>query len=239
VFHLDPLPPGDALRLSGGEGRHAATVRRLRPGETVEVTDGRGELAECTVTRAGRDELDLAVVRRRYVPPPRPRLVVVQALAKGERAELAVELLTEAGVDEVVPWQAERSVVRWDRERAGRALGRWRSTAREAAKQSRRAHWPVIAEPVDTAAAAARLAAADLALVLHPAGEVPLGEVVVPVDGDIVVVVGPEGGLGDGERAAFAAAGALVCRAGPTVLRASTAGAVAAAVLLSRSPRWS
>lgn len=240
VFRLDPLPDDDTLTLAGAEGRHAATVRRLGPDERVDLTDGRGRVARCVVARAGRDVLDLRVVGRRRLPPPRPRLVVVQALAKGERAELAVELLTEVGVDEIVPWAAARAVVRWDGERGPRALGRWRATAGEAAKQSRRVWWPLVAEPVASRRVDARLAAAALAVVLHEEAPDPLTALPeVPPEGDVVVVVGPEGGLTGDELAAFEAAGGRPYHLGPTVLRTSTAGAVAAALLLARSGRWS
>jgi 16S rRNA (uracil1498-N3)-methyltransferase len=241
VFLVDVLPEGAEAVLDGAEGRHAATVRRLRPGEALCLVDGRGGLAECTVTVAEPDRLRLAVHQRRTLPAPQPRLVVVQALAKGDRGELAVELMTELGVDGIVPWAASRSVVRWQGERGGRALERWRSTAREAAKQSRRAWLPVITEPHGTAAVARRIGAGGVgagALVLHEAATDPLASVPLPDTGDLLIVVGPEGGIADSELAAFTAAGARPVRLGPTVLRASTAGAAALAVLAVRTGRW-
>ncbi|OHV29481.1 MULTISPECIES: 16S rRNA (uracil(1498)-N(3))-methyltransferase [Pseudofrankia] len=243
VFHLAPLPADDAFTLDGPEGRHAATVRRLRVGERLDVTNGAGSLLRCEVAAARRDELDCRVLGRTDVPEPTPRLVVVQALAKGDRGELAVEMLTEAGVDEIVPWPAARSVVRWEGERGARARARWAATAAEAAKQSRRARWPAVAEPARTASVRDRLAAAGLALVLHEAAAVSLAALPGrhepwPPAGEIVLVVGPEGGLADEELAAFEKAGATAVRLGPTVLRTSTAGVVAAAVLLAATGRW-
>ena len=239
VFLVEPgRLAGERVRLDGPEGRHAATVRRLAPGERVDLTDGAGSLASCVVVAAGRDTLDLEVRHRRTEPPPAPRLVVVQALAKGERSETAVETLTEVGVDVVVPWSAERSIVRWRDERGTRALARWRSTAREAAKQARRAWLPDVRDPATTPEVAGLLAAAALPIVLHEAAAEPLAGIGPPPSGDVVVVVGPEGGVSDDELAAFAAAGAGAYHLGPTVLRTSTAGTVAAAVLLARSGRW-
>jgi 16S rRNA (uracil1498-N3)-methyltransferase len=236
VFRLDPLPDEPVLSLTGDEARHAASVRRLRAGERVDVTDGRGTLAEGVVVTAERDRLDVRVGSRRQLPAPQPRLVVLQALVKGDRSELAVELLTELGVDEIVPWEAERCVARWAGERTAR---RWAATAAAAAKQSRRVHWPVVADVVRTDGAVRRLAAADLAVVLSEDATEPLRGRTVPVGtGEVVLVVGPEGGISDAERAAFAAAGAASCLLGPTVLRASTAGAAAAAVLLAATGRW-
>ncbi|MBL7500140.1 16S rRNA (uracil(1498)-N(3))-methyltransferase [Frankia nepalensis] len=243
VFQLAPLPAADVFTLGGPEGRHAATVRRLRAGERLDVTDGAGEVLRCEVAAARRDELDCQVLERVSVPAPAPRVVVVQALAKGDRGDLAVEMLTEVGVDEIVPWAASRSVVRWEGERGARSAARWAATATEAAKQARRARWPGVAPLASTAAVGDRLAAAGLALVLHEDATRPLAGLAGrhapwPPAGDIVLVVGPEGGIAESELAAFEKAGAAVVRLGPTVLRTSTAGVAAAAVLLAATGRW-
>ena len=239
VFLVDALPAGAETVLAGAEGHHAAAVRRLRPGEPVRLSDGAGGLAECTVTRVGPDRLTLAVHGRSRLDPPRPRFVVVQALAKGDRGELAVAQLTELGADEVVPWSASRSVVVWRAERGAKALARWRATAREAAKQSRRAWLPTVAEPHGTAEVAARIAAAGGGLVLDSDAVATLGSAPLPAVSDLVLVVGPEGGITEDELAACTAAGAHPVRLGPAVLRTSTAGAAALAVLSVRTGRWS
>ena len=236
LFLCDDLS-GDRIVLTGPEGRHAATVRRVRVGEAVDLADGRGTRASCTVAAVGGDEVTLSVVTRTTEPVPAPRLVLVQALAKGDRGELAVELATEVGVDEVLPWQATRSIVRWEGERGAKALARWRSTAREAGKQSRRAWHPVVGEPVGTDEVAARMAGA-CALVLHEAATTPLATVPLPSTGDVLLVVGPEGGVTDEELEVFRGAGASVVRLGSSVLRTSTAGAAAASVVSARTPRW-
>ena len=233
----------DTVVLSGPEGRHAATVRRLRPGERVDVGDGAGLVVECVVTaHSGRGlelaVLELAVLARREVPPPEPVITVVQAIPKGDRGELAVEEMTEVGVDRIVPWAAARSVPVWQAERGARSLARWRATAREAAKQSRRAWLPEVTEPASAAGVAAVIAKAACAVVLAPDAADGLGDLRPPDSGDLVLVVGPEGGITEAENAAFLAAGAHARRLGPTVLRTSTAGPVAAAILLSRSRRW-
>jgi 16S rRNA (uracil1498-N3)-methyltransferase len=228
----------DQVVLDGAEGRHAATVRRLRPGERVDLTDGAGLLAECVVAESGRDTLLLDVLARHRQPAPEPRVVVVQALPKGDRGELAVETMTEVGVDEIVPWAAARCVTRWRPERRDKSLARWRGTAREAGKQARRAWLPAVSDLVTTAQVADRVAAAAGAVVLHEATVTPLSSLDLPAGGEIVVVVGPEGGLTDDEITALTAAGGRAARLGPTVLRTSTAGAAAAAVLLSRTGRW-
>jgi 16S rRNA (uracil1498-N3)-methyltransferase len=180
----------------------------------------------------------MAVDEIRRDPAPVPRITVVQALPKGDRGELAVETMTEAGVDAVVPWAAARCVTQWRGERGAKSLAKWRATAREAAKQSRRAWLPEIAGPASTADLAQRVSAAACAIILEADAASRLHELALPDDGDIVLIVGPEGGISPAERAALRDAGAIEGRLGPTVLRTSTAGAVAAATLLTRTSRW-
>jgi 16S rRNA (uracil1498-N3)-methyltransferase len=229
---------GSAVTLTGPEGHHAAAVRRLRSGERADVSDGAGTLAEGVVTTVGKDSVTLEIRSTRTVAPPQPRLVVAQALPKGDRGELAVELMTEVGVDAVLPWSAERSITRWQGDRGERALAKWRATAREAGKQSRRAWLPEITAPANTAALAKRVSAAACAIVLEADAGLKLHELTLPDEGDIMLIVGPEGGISPAERAALRDAGAIEARLGPTVLRTSTAGAVGAATLLSRTARW-
>jgi 16S rRNA (uracil1498-N3)-methyltransferase len=230
------LLAGDDLVLDGAEGRHAAAVRRVRAGESVVVTDGAGNAASTEVTGADSSGLRLKVLSRWEEPVAQPRIVVVQALPKGDRGELAVETLTEVGVDVIVPWSASRSVVRWQGERAEKSLNRWRSTAREASKQSRRVRWPEVRPVASTSEVAALLSGAALAVVLHEQAVTPLGSLAVPLGGDVVIVVGPEGGISEDELAAFAFAEHV--RLGPSVLRTSTAGTVAAGIVLAATPRW-
>jgi 16S rRNA (uracil1498-N3)-methyltransferase len=230
--------PGSLVEVTGDEAHHAVAVRRLRVGEQVVLTDGAGTAATGTVEETGRRRFTVRLSDVRRDGRPDPELVVVQALPKGERGELAVEVLTEIGVARIVPWAAARSVAVWKGERAAKSLARWRSTAREAGKQARRSWAVEVSELVTTEAALALVAAADLAVVLHEAAGDPLSDIDVPSSGRILVVVGPEGGLTDEEVAAFAAAGARTVRLGAEVLRTSTAGVAAAAALLARTPRW-
>jgi 16S rRNA (uracil1498-N3)-methyltransferase len=237
LFLVAELPPGDLIELAGDEGRHAARAKRLSVGERVLVSDGRGSVAECMVSTTRPDGLELAVTARRSVPRAEPRLVVAQALPKGDRAELAVEVLTELGADEIVPWAASRSIVQWLGPRGDRALTMWRRPALVAAKQSRRAWLPDVAPLASTAEVAARLAGAT-GLVLHESADMSLASVELPPGRDIVVVVGPEGGIAPDELDDFCAVGAHAVRLGEPVLRTSTAGAAALAVLSARLGRW-
>jgi 16S rRNA (uracil1498-N3)-methyltransferase len=238
LFLLDPLPTGEVLELRGDEGRHAARVKRLGAGEPVLVGDGRGTVASCVVAAVLPDGLRLTVTARNNEDAPSPRLVVVQALPKGDRAELAVEVLTELGVDEIVPWSASRSIVQWQGTRGDKAREKWQRTAAEAAKQSRRAWVPTVTPLASTAQVAARLAGAA-GVVLHEAAITPLASAELPSAGDVLVVVGPEGGISEDELATFARAGATAVQLGAPVLRTSTAGAAALAVLSARLGRWS
>lgn len=224
--------PGEEVLLGGREGHHAAVVRRLQPGERVLLGDGRGSGVAGEVVQASKAGLLVQVVERLTEPDPPLLVTVVQALAKGDRAELAVEMLTEIGVVAIVPWQASRSVVRWSGERGEKGLARWRATAREAAKQSRRLRVPQIPVVVSSRQLADRLGTADL--VLHEDAGDPIAALHVPTAGEVTVVVGPEGGISPDELDALRAAGARTVRVGPHVLRTSTAGVVAISALINR-----
>ncbi|WP_328998275.1 16S rRNA (uracil(1498)-N(3))-methyltransferase [Kribbella sp. NBC_00709] len=233
MFYLAELG-GDELVLDGAEGRHAAVVRRIGPGERIRLTDGRGAWAEGPVVAAGKSGLTVAVDERGTVAAADPRVVVVQALPKGERGELAVEMLTEVGADVIVPWNAERSQFRANPERVEKTLAKWRAWAFEASKQSRRPWFAEVAPIASTAEVTERLARAALPVVLHEEATVPLASLQVPPAGDIVLVIGPEGGIAPTELKSF---DVDPIRLGDTVLRTSTAGVAAAAALLARS-RW-
>ncbi|MFF2192369.1 16S rRNA (uracil(1498)-N(3))-methyltransferase, partial [Streptomyces sp. NPDC058157] len=214
------------------------------PGEDVVLTDGRGRWTEGVVKAAeGKDRLvvmDLNAIEEE--PEPAVRITVVQALPKGDRGEVAVETMTETGVDAIVPWQASRCITQWRGDRGAKSLAKWRSTARESGKQSRRVRFPEVGEALSTKQVAALLAGADLAMVLHEdreAASEPLATAALPESGSVVLVVGPEGGVSPEELAAFAEAGARPYRLGRSVLRTSTAGTAATAVLLARTGRWS
>lgn len=236
VVPAEALVPG-TVTVDGAEGRHAARVARVRAGEAVDLVDGLGRRGAGTVTVVGRDRVEVEVPSVAEEPAPAPRFVVVQALPKGDRGELACELMTEVGVDVIVPWSAARCVTRWSDARVTKSLARWRAAVHAAGKQARRSRFPDVTEPATTAGIAELLTAAALGVVLHEDGASPLGAVDVPASGDVVLVVGPEGGLTPEEHEAVAAAGGRACRLGSTVLRTSTAGAAALAVLSAQS-RW-
>jgi 16S rRNA (uracil1498-N3)-methyltransferase len=240
LFLVESLPTGSSFTLGGPEGHHAATVQRLRAGEALILADGRGGTARTEVTAVGRGSVDLAILSVAEEPAADPRLVVVQGIAKGDRGELAVQAMTEVGVDEIVPWAASRSVAQWRGDRGVKARDKWAATAREAAKQARRSWVPVVGGDPDcsTRQVAARLAAGAAAFVLHEEATERLTVAELPESGDVVLVVGPEGGISDAELDVFREAGAVPVRLGHAVLRTSTAGVAALSVLATRLARW-
>lgn len=244
MFHVEPselarLGAGEWFTLSGDEGFHAATVQRLQVGESVMLADGLGRLAHGTVVEVpAKDQLVVSIIAITEAPPPSPRLIVVQAIPKGDRAELAVEMLTEVGVDVIVPWAAARCVAQWKGDKIDKGVEKWKATARESAKQARRPRTPQLSALASTDDVVRLIRNTSPAWVLHEDGEARLSSTTVPMSGDIVLVVGPEGGVAPDELARFEEAGASAVRLGPSVLRTSTAGAVAAGIVLARTTRW-
>ncbi|HWH26890.1 MAG TPA: 16S rRNA (uracil(1498)-N(3))-methyltransferase [Pseudolysinimonas sp.] len=233
---LDPdAAPGSTVQLTAAEARHAITVARLRVGERIAVGNGAGLVVQGTVrsTDAGIVEVEVEQVRRD--PAPRPELWLAQALAKGDRDELAVQAATELGAAGVIPWAAERSVSRWEGAKASKGRERWASIVREASKQSLRAWVPQVADPTTVAQLAAL---PGLVLVLEPTAELKLTDIDVEGADRVTLVVGPEGGISPREIEVLARAGATTVRLGAEVLRTSTAGPAALAVLLAKLGRW-
>jgi len=222
---------GGVVRVTGDEARHAITVARVRVGESISVADGNGLIVEGVVDSIADGDLAVAVHRLERQERPRPELWLAQALAKGDRDELAIQAATELGVSGVIPWQAERSVSRWDGPKAAKGRERWRSIVREASKQSIRAWVPEVAEPATTKALASLT---GLVLVLEPTASTALTDVPLGEHDRITLVVGPEGGVSPGELGQFE----HHVRLGPEVLRTSTAGPAALAVLNARLGRW-
>lgn len=265
VFYATPqqlagLGPGSLFTLDGAEGRHATTVKRLEPGETVDMCDGAGLRLVCNVTSAGKGVLTVRVESKKQEPAPAISFTLVQALAKGDRDELAIETATELGIDAVVPWQAERSIVRWKMDKAFKGPEKWRQVVAAAAKQARRSTVPQVSSLAGTAQVCELISGAGLALILHEDATVSVAEVARswfaaqqgahdraaaqdgrpagPPAGNIVMIVGPEGGMSAAEVAAFVEAGARTALLGHHVLRSSTAGPAAVVLLSQELGRW-
>jgi 16S rRNA (uracil1498-N3)-methyltransferase len=240
------MAPGSRFVLQGPEARHAVTVKRLAAGEAVDIADGAGKRLSGTVVSASASELTVECSAMAVEGRPETRLVLVQALAKGDRDELAAETATELGIDAVIPWQSERSIVRWKGERAAKAHAKWQSVVTAAAKQARRAWIPEVRAAVDTPGLVAGVAAADLAVILHEDAVRPLRSVLEawqesrPATGprEILLIVGPEGGISPREVTRLCGAGAVTALLGHHVLRSSTAGPAAVVVASDILGRW-
>lgn len=237
--------PGAVVSVRGAEAKHAVTVSRIRPGEQLLLGNGAGLMLSGTVLQASAGELTLEVVEATVAEAPAPRILLVQALAKGDRDELAIQAATELGVDGVVPWAAARSVSRWEGAKVQKGRERWSSIVREASKQSIRPWLPVVEELASTKALAARAATTRM-LLLEPTAGARLTELVLdgangsdsgPAE-DILMVVGPEGGIAPSELDLLQSAGATPVRLGTTVLRTSTAGPAALVILNQALGRW-
>jgi len=239
-LHPDAFEPGRRLPVAGADARHATQVARVRTGERVAVGDGRGRLAWGPVVHIGSGEFAIAAEEIVVEAPRAPRLVLVQALAKGDRDELAIQAATELGVDAVVPWQAARSVSRWAGPKADKGVERWRAVVREATKQAIRPTVPEVRELVDTRGLLGLVGAGEV-LVLEPTARSPIVATLADIassSGELLLVVGPEGGIAPEELVQLEAAGARPVRLGPEVLRTSTAGPAALAVLAALLGRW-
>ena len=242
LFYVDALPQvGELAVVDGDEGFHAANVRRIRSGEELDLGDGDGTVAHCVVEDVGKGRLTALVLDRRTLPVTLPAVTVVQALPKSDRSELAIELATEAGADAFVGWQASRCVARWESSaKVDKGLRRWDAVARSAARQSRRPYIPSINGVVSTAELVQGVRdGGATALVLHESATAKLTELTMAQADSLLLIIGPEGGIADDEIAALSDAGATAVRLGPTVLRTSTAAAVALGALGALTSRWS
>jgi len=240
LYYVDPdvhLSTGTTVSLTGDEARHAASVSRVRVGEQVKLSDGRGTLAEAHITAIAKNDVTLRVLSVADVEKQCPQLVLVQALAKADRDERAIEAATEIGVDTVIPWQAERSVSRWDDVKRAKGQQRWESIVREASKQSIRAWRPDVAAMITSTDLPAGTKT-SVVLALDPRGKESLSSLSLDHAERISVIVGPEGGMSEGEIERLQQAGAHVVSMGELVLRTSTAGPAALAVLQARLGRW-
>lgn len=243
LFYVDALPDaGELAIVDGDEGFHAANVRRIRVGEQIDLSDGTGTLGHCVVEATAKGTVSARVTSRSLIAPAKPGVTIVQALPKSDRSELAIELATEAGADAFVAWQAARCVARWDGPKVDKGLRRWAAVARSAARQSRRAYIPGVEGVLSTAELVGRVtdavASGGMVLALHESATEPITELPLAQADSLTLIVGPEGGIADEELATLIGAGARAVRLGPSVLRTSTAAAVALGAIGALTARW-
>jgi len=234
----EPLVPGQEVQLTGTEGHHAAAVRRMRVGEAIALTDGRGLKARGVVRAVAPKQLTVAVHSVETIESPVVSFTLVQAVAKGDRDELAIQAATELGAGKVVPWQADRSISKWDgKEEKNRE--RWQQIVDEAAKQALRPWFPPVTQVQSSKSLAKQIAeSAGTFLVLDPTSPISLNQVELSKSGEVALIVGPEGGITEAELALFETAGAKRVHLGTGILRTSTAGMAAISVLAAKSGYW-
>lgn len=235
--HLDNPKQGDLVLLAGPEGKHAASVRRMRVGEGIQLGDGRGLRVRGEVAEVAANSLKVRVVSAVQEPEPQNKLTLIQALAKGDRDELAVQAATELGAWSVIPWQADRSISKWEGPKITKGVGRWQTIVSEATKQSLRSFEPVVQAPVSSKQLAEIVKDFDQVLVLDPTAQVGLGSLLLTAS-TAAVIVGPEGGINEAELDELEAAGALRVHMGEPILRTSTAGIAAIALLQAKLGLW-
>ena len=230
---------GSKVRISGAEAKHALAVKRMQPGEAISISDGLGTKLRGKVTLATKEFLELEVSAIEQLERPKPSLTLIQALAKGDRDELAVQACTELGIDTVIPWQADRSVSIWKHDKKTKGQLRWQAIATEAAKQSLRAFIPTVEPVLGTEELFERLRGFDVCLVLDPTAKVSITSVELSASNSIAIVVGPEGGITDQELQALQRAGGLLVSLGSGILRTSTAGVAVVSYLQAKLGNWS
>lgn len=237
-FATEPAA-GLAVTLGGSEGKHAVNVRRMRVGEGIQLSDGKGLRVRGTVSALGNNSLTVAIDSVIRETEPTVGLTIIQALAKGDRDELSIQAATELGCWGVIPWQADRSISKWEGPKIAKSVDRWQTIVAEAAKQSLRVFEPKVAQPISSKQLNASVGDFDLVLVLDPTAEVGLGSFEIsPAQKSVAIVVGPEGGISDSELSALEQAGAKRVHLGEPILRTSTAGVAAIAVIQAKLGLW-
>lgn len=229
---------GEVIDISGPEAKHAVQVRRMRVDEAIQLTDKAGLRVRGVVKATQKSSLSVLVNSVESENAPSLKLTLVQALAKGDRDELAVQAATELGVMSVIPWESDRSVSRWIGIKEDKGVERWQTIVTEAAKQSLRVWHPVVAPPIKGAAVSELTKSFDSILVLDPTSSVGLASIDFPKEGSMALVVGPEGGISDEELSALNLAGAKLVHLGQPILRTSTAGIAAISAIIALTGQW-
>ncbi|MEY3705303.1 MAG: hypothetical protein RLY29_675 [Actinomycetota bacterium] len=237
LFIVENIPDRGDVVIEGEEAHHAASVSRVKIGDRIAVTNGMGRRAEVEVIDVNKRNVAARILDVIDEPRSSTVLTVVQALTKGDRARETIELLTEGGVDLIIPWSASRSIGQWREEKD--ALGKWRAWAREATKQSRRSWIPQILDLHSTAAIKERISESELSLMFHEVGAERLSIALKDVKPrEITLIIGPEGGISEEEASAFSGAGARSVVMGKPIFRSAHAGVAALAAVQSSLGIW-
>jgi len=233
LFFVDDLPTtvGGLYEFANDDANHAIRVLRMQTGVEFMLSDGQGSWSQVVATEVKKKSMQVRVIDSGFQQPLATTITVVQALPKGDRAKEAIELLTEAGVDRIVPWASARSI--------GKGSEKFAITAREASKQSRRFRIPEVTETATTAQICEAIKVSDLAIAFHESATSKLSDQVSSHNVEhLLIIIGPEGGLTDEEIAAFTDAGAKVALMGRPILRSAHAGIAAVSAVSALLKVW-
>ncbi len=237
LFLIDKLEDSNLSEIAGDEAHHAIKVLRITVGEEILISDGAGNWVRASVENIEKKTFTAKVLERGFQPEKSPRLIVVQGLPKSDRVKDAIEILVESGVDLIIPWQADRSISKWRQD----SLDKWQSAAVAATKQSRRFRKPEIIDGLSLSQLLEIESENSVVLVMHESATTKLSEVVTSKFAgmsEIVIVIGPEGGISDSELAVLEGAGAHIVGLGPEVFRSAHAGGAALSAVSALIGRW-
>jgi 16S rRNA (uracil1498-N3)-methyltransferase len=237
LFLVDKLEDSNLIEVSGDEAHHAIKVLRTSVGEEILISDGTGNWVRACVEYIEKKTFTAKVLERGFQPEKSPRLIVVQGLPKSDRVKDAIEILVESGVDVIIPWQADRSISKWQKD----SLTKWQSVAEAATKQSRRFRKPEIIDGLSLSQLLEIESENSAVLVMHESATTKLSEVVTSKFAgmsEIVIVIGPEGGISDSELELLQSTGAHIVGLGPEVFRSAHAGGAALSAVSALIGRW-
>jgi 16S rRNA (uracil1498-N3)-methyltransferase len=235
LFFVDQISSGSTQELSGDEGHHAVKVMRLQFGEQIKIADKLGNWVSGAITEVGKKSLKIDISERGNAEHLKPELILVQAVTKSDRTKEMLELLTVAGADQIIPWQAQRCISKWKSD----STDKWLTTIKESAKQARRVKLPVLSDAVTTNQLVKLFQAEDQIIVLHESAQLNLSQFkFVEKTKRIFIIIGPEGGISEDEIAQLTSAKAVVVRMGENVLRSAHAGFAALSGIQTLIGRW-
>jgi 16S rRNA (uracil1498-N3)-methyltransferase len=237
LFLVDKLDDSNLIEVSGDEAHHAIKVLRINVSEEILISDGAGNWVRASVENIEKKTFTAKVLERGFQPEKSPRLIVVQGLPKSDRVKDAIEILVESGVDQIIPWQADRSISKWQKD----SLDKWQSAAVAATKQSRRYRKPEIIDGLSLSQLLEIESENSAVLVMHESATTKLSEVVTSKFAgmsEIIIVIGPEGGISESELTVLEGAGAHIVGLGPEVFRSAHAGGAALSAVSALIGRW-
>ena len=235
LFFTDQINDGSTQTLDKDDAHHAIKVLRLKLGEVIKISDGVNKWVSGSIIEISKKELMISISERGDFEEKKPELVLVQAVTKSERNKEMLELAIEAGVDRIIPWQAERSISKWQSDSAQK----WEIGIKEACKQARQVRLPKLMPMLTTAGVVQLLSKDARIIVFHESASEKFAQLQLPESlASIYLVIGPEGGISQSELSIFENGGSKIVRLGETVLRSAHAGFAAISAVQTKLGRW-